>query len=305
MKVKAKQKPRKGKVTKSKEKPEGSDSTLDPSEPGPKKKQTRKRINEAKESELEGASLESVSTKKPRAKKASKLKAIEDNPDGTVEGSGEGSLTKVSKSTNKRKKTANASTDPDSTLPPDLESSPKKRAGRRRKIASEEAEADADPANGTMKYPRKTRKRIVSRRIVIDSSSDDDEVAETNEENQPIVNESSTVADSSQTDQNSPTATPSIDPDAANSANPIDSLLKSPLGQISLEQGGITVVEDPNAPTHTPSFLVPPAVAEANPAIAQATPGSLVLVSQSNPDDPTNQLVHVYRISAPESGPSS
>ena len=76
---------------------------------------------------------------------------------------------------------------------------------------------------------------------------------------------------------------------------PLDSLLKSPLGQMSLEQGGLTVVENSGAP----SFLVPPALAEANPAFAQAEPGSLVLVTQPNPGNPENQLVHVYRISAP------
>ncbi|KAI9555287.1 hypothetical protein GHT06_017802 [Daphnia sinensis] len=81
--------------------------------------------------------------------------------------------------------------------------------------------------------------------------------------------------------------------------NPLDNLLNSPLGQIGLEQGGLTVVENAGASKQTPSFLVPPALAEANPAFAQAEPGSLVLVSEPNPGDPNNQLVHVYRISVP------
>lgn len=81
--------------------------------------------------------------------------------------------------------------------------------------------------------------------------------------------------------------------------NPLDNLLNSPLGQIGLEQGGLTVVENPRASKQTPSFLVPPALAEANPAFAQAEPGSLVLVSEPNTGDPNNQLVHVYRISVP------
>ncbi len=88
------------------------------------------------------------------------------------------------------------------------------------------------------------------------------------------------------------TATPS-------SNNTIDSLLNSPLGQIGLEQGGLTVVEDLGTPNQAPSFLVPPVLAEANPAFAQAQPGSLVLVSEPNPGDPNNQLVHVYRIAIP------
>lgn len=83
------------------------------------------------------------------------------------------------------------------------------------------------------------------------------------------------------------------------SNNPLDNLLNSPLGQIGLEQGGLTVVENPRASKQTPSFLVPPALAEANPAFAQAEPGSLVLVSEPNTGDPNNQLVHVYRISVP------
>ena len=88
------------------------------------------------------------------------------------------------------------------------------------------------------------------------------------------------------------TATPS-------SNNTIDSLLDSPLGQIGLEQGGLTVVEDLGTPNQAPSFLVPPVLAETNPAFAQAQPGSLVLVSEPNPGDPDNQLVHVYRIAVP------
>ena len=88
------------------------------------------------------------------------------------------------------------------------------------------------------------------------------------------------------------TATPS-------SNNTIDSLLNSPLGQMGLEQGGLTVVEDLGTPNQAPSFLVPPVLAEANPAFAQAQPGSLVLVSEPNPGDPNNQLVHVYRIAIP------
>jgi hypothetical protein len=88
-------------------------------------------------------------------------------------------------------------------------------------------------------------------------------------------------------------------PTAPNSNIPLDSLLNSPLGQIGLEQGGLTVVEVPGTPNQAPSFLVPPALAEANPAFAQAEPGSLVLVAEPNPGDPNNQLVHVYRIAEP------
>jgi hypothetical protein len=88
-------------------------------------------------------------------------------------------------------------------------------------------------------------------------------------------------------------------PAAPNSNNPLENLLNSPLGKIGLEQGGLTVIEDPGTPNQAPSFLVPPALSEANPAFARAEPGSLVLVAEPNPGDPNNQLVHVYRIAEP------
>jgi len=95
------------------------------------------------------------------------------------------------------------------------------------------------------------------------------------------------------------TSSKNANPATPNSNNSLDNLLNSPLGQIGLEEGGLTVVEDPGTPNQAPSFLVPPALAEANPAFAQAEPGSLVLVSEPNPGDPNNQLVHVYRIAVP------
>lgn len=58
-------------------------------------------------------------------------------------------------------------------------------------------------------------------------------------------------------------------------------------------------MENPASEKQATSFLVPPALAEANPVFAQAQPGSLVLVSSPNPVDPENQMVHVYRISMP------
>ncbi|KAI9552251.1 hypothetical protein GHT06_022613 [Daphnia sinensis] len=82
-------------------------------------------------------------------------------------------------------------------------------------------------------------------------------------------------------------------------SNPLNNLLNSHLGQIGLEQGELTVVQNPGVSKQTPSFLVPPALTEANPAFAQAEPGSLVLVSEPNPGDLNNQLVRVYRISVP------
>ena len=73
--------------------------------------------------------------------------------------------------------------------------------------------------------------------------------------------------------------------------------MQSPLGQMCLQRGGLTVVHPSG--DQSPSLLVPPVVAEANPAFAQAQPGNLVFVTSPNAQDPQNQHVHVYRISMP------
>jgi len=88
----------------------------------------------------------------------------------------------------------------------------------------------------------------------------------------------------------------------------LNSILESPLGQMSLEKGGLTIVELDNAGENlnqAPSFIVPPSLTQDNPALANSEAGSLVLVTSPNPKDPNDQLVHVYRVSAPPETVSS
>jgi len=77
----------------------------------------------------------------------------------------------------------------------------------------------------------------------------------------------------------------------------LQNLMQSPLGQMCMQQGGLTVIHPSG--DQTPSLLVPPVVAEANPMFAQAQPGNLLFVTSPNAHDPDNQHVHVYRISVP------
>ncbi len=142
--------------------------------------------------------------------------------------------------------------------------------------------------------PPVSRKALVPR---IDKSSKEKAIQQCNSGETPTSGQTKAIEDTS--DAALSVLRSDSDLTIPNVTTPLDSLLKSPLGQMSLEQGGLTVVENSGAPKQAPSFLVPPALAEANPAFAQAEPGSLVLVTEPNPGDPENQLVHVYRISVP------
>ena len=68
---------------------------------------------------------------------------------------------------------------------------------------------------------------------------------------------------------------------------------------MSMGQGGLTVVEKLNSTQEAPSFLVTSVIAQANPTIAQAQPGSLVLVIDSNYDKRSVRLICIFRITEP------
>lgn len=193
----------------------------------------------------------------------------------------------------------NLEDDPDDNIPI-------KKATKRRKKDKDETDTAAEDS------AKKTRKKRVSKGKALKNSALPDlnssGTSRGKKSRKPItpslVDEDSSTNDEissiTQTEPNDSIAqnVPSDEsnPPTESSPTPLDSLLRSPLGQMSLEQGGLTVVEDPRAPSLVSSFLVPPALAEANPAFAQAEPGSLVLVADEDPD---KQMVHVYRISAP------
>ena len=89
-----------------------------------------------------------------------------------------------------------------------------------------------------------------------------------------------------------------LDPGIKQGEASLSSLMQSPLGQMSLENGGLTVVEQSEKESPSRSFLLPASLTSENAAFSQAKEGSLVLVTSPNPRNSGDQLVHVYRISS-------
>lgn len=199
----------------------------------------------------------------------------------------------------------------DSTLLEDSQETPTKKAAKRRKKGTDETELITENSETDAVKPPKKR-RTKGKAILPQSLTSSTVGKKGKKSKKPIT--PSEVDENSSSDEETPTTSqvnntaskvaPTDLPNNTNlttfsSTSSLDNLLKSPLGQMSLEQGGLTLIENTEAPEQAPSFLVPPALAEANPAFAQAEPGSLVLVTNPNPDDSNNQMVHVYRISVP------
>lgn len=175
----------------------------------------------------------------------------------------------------------------------------KRRAKKRRKADAVESTSEAETGKTAPKKASKSTKPRQRARKIIDSESEETSRRTKTTEGSASPGDEEDRLERAQGASCQPVNDQHNSSHFTAKSTPLDNLMKSPLGQMSLEQGGLTIVEDPEAPDQAPSFLVPPALAQANTALAQAGAGGLVLMTEPNPQDPNNQLVHVYRVSVP------
>ena len=256
--------------------------------------------NDTDDDTIENVSQEDVATPSPDKGRGKKLKKNSSSKSSAAKGKslaadnnidasdGEIGESGCKKPTKRRKKMQNSVQEPTNDVPDQESAVLPKKAGRGRKKQSGE---EALPSKSMQtKTPRTTKSRA---KEVIRNLTEENE----NVEDPPLDSRTPTKRKRME-DSAGPIDDLSDETEFDEGpSTPLQNLMQSPLGQMCMQQGGLTVIHPSGE--QTPSLLVPPVVAEANPMFAQAQPGNLLFVTSPNAHDPDNQHVHVYRISVP------